>query len=867
MKKIILLSLLHLSVCAYAQVSFDFEDGKATGWIFNLPGRWSADNISPINGLYSLHHAYNNSESSSDAAMFAVAGLCPACDTVTWAFTVRHGADPSSSNRWSFILLSDIGPEEISAGAPCNGFAVGVNLAGYDDTLRLWHLSGGKASAVVTTDVNWQVDIGTDSAAVIRVVRSRAGEWTLEVAWSMDAEAQGKGSGYDPVLHEGRYAGIVYTYTSTRDMLFWIDDVSVDGVFIVDTMPPSVISVTALDGYVLQVTFDEDPDASLAAEGNISLSGATEIREVVRVKPAIWHVYLKDEIPNRVPDVLSVNRLCDQSGNCSLSILFSFVPVYAVTGDVVITEIMADPSPPVRLPEKEYLEITNRTADSLYAGGWRLIAGKDTVLLPPAWVRVEEKIILCSAADEKEFAAYGRTLGMTSFPSLNDTGETIALRDAGGSLLHAVAYSPAFFDDGPRSGGGWSAEMTDPGNPFNEPDVWTASLDPSGGTPGRSNSVEITKEDIQCPEVIALWPVATDKIRIVFSETVMSPGEGKWVLDNKEALSAVSDDIADRALVITLSDELMPCMISTLLIPLSVTDFAGNMPCVTVLRTGIASHPMTGEILFNELLFNPVPGCSDYAELYNNADRIFDLSELFIANGTNAPVMPVAGVPRQLLPGEYIALTTDREALLGHYHCADRQAVYETGRLPSMPDDKGSLVLYDHELNIIDRVDYTSSMHLVFLSGTEGIALEKVSPDLPSAVAANWHSASQACDWGTPGTENSVLVDSREERIGMTLSSSRVSPDCDGFEDVMSVDVYPGGDDNIITVTIFNDRGFIVKQLAERFVAGEGSRFVWDGTGDNGRRLPAGLYMIMAETYNTQGVTRRWKDVCALLYR
>jgi flagellar hook assembly protein FlgD len=101
----------------------------------------------------------------------------------------------------------------------------------------------------------------------------------------------------------------------------------------------------------------------------------------------------------------------------------------------------------------------------------------------------------------------------------------------------------------------------------------------------------------------------------------------------------------------------------------------------------------------------------------------------------------------------------------------------------------------------------------------------------------------------------------------MTLSSSRVSPDCDGFEDVVSVDVFPGGNDNVITVTVFSDRGYIVRRLADRFAAGEGSRFVWDGTTDAGARLPAGLYMIMAETYNTEGVSERWKEICALLYR
>jgi hypothetical protein len=158
-------------------------------------------------------------------------------------------------------------------------------------------------------------------------------------------------------------------------------------------------------------------------------------------------------------------------------------------------------------------------------------------------------------------------------------------------------------------------------------------------------------------------------------------------------------------------------------------------------------------------------------------------------------------------------------------------------------------------------------MHLQFLSGTEGVALEKAGPSLPSDVAGNWHSASESCGWGTPGAPNSVTVAPAEGLEGLTLSSSRVSPDGDGFEDIVSVEVFPGGAGNVISVTIFNDRGYAVRRLAERHAAGTGGQFIWDGTSDSGALLPAGLYMIMAESFNDAGSSRRWKEVCALLYR
>ncbi len=184
-----------------------------------------------------------------------------------------------------------------------------------------------------------------------------------------------------------------------------------------------------------------------------------------------------------------------------------------------------------------------------------------------------------------------------------------------------------------------------------------------------------------------------------------------------------------------------------------------------------------------------------------------------------------------------------------------------------MPDDEGSVIILDRALNVIDRLDYSSSMHLDFLDIKEGIALEKVGPELSSGFSGNWHSASEACAWGTPGAPNSVLVSGTPEGQGLNLSSERVSPDGDGFEDVVSVRVVPGGSDNVVTVTVFNSRGYPVRLLAERLVAGEEALIVWDGTGDDCRRLSAGLYIIIAESYNSRGQTWRRKRVCALLYR
>ncbi|NLE34103.1 MAG: hypothetical protein GX622_03290 [Bacteroidales bacterium] len=540
---------------------------------------------------------------------------------------------------------------------------------------------------------------------------------------------------------------------------------------------------------------------------------------------------------------------------------------YPATGDVVISEIMADPTPSRGLPEREYLEITNRTGDSLLTGGIMLIAGSDTAFLVEGWIAPGERIILCSTGSRSYLLPYGQVMAVKSFPTLNDSGELLALRDPVGSLIHAVSYGPEFLGDGPRSGGGWSAELADTDNPFNEPYAWGPSADPSGGTPGRVNSTVMAVPDTRCPRVIAIWPLATDTIAVLFDETIMLADREPWLADGISTLPSLSGDHIDRTALVPLTEPPSPSAIITLLIPLQITDFAGNPPCFTELKTGLPSDPLSGELLFNELMPDPPEGYSEYLEIYNNSEKVIDMSRLFLASGSSSVANSVTGIPRQILPGGYIALTTGKEEFGEYYPCADDDAVFRADRLPVLQDDRGTMILYDRSLNIIDRVDYHSGMHLLLLSGTKGVALEKVSPSLASDVPGNWHSATETCNWGSPGARNPASIEKPGEDEDMTLSSRRISPDGDGFEDVVLIGVFPGGEDNIISVTVFNDRGYPVRRLAERFYAGNGAHFIWDGLADNSVRLPAGLYLILAESYNNAGTSRRWKEVCALLYR
>ena len=173
---------------------------------------------------------------------------------------------------------------------------------------------------------------------------------------------------------------------------------------------------------------------------------------------------------------LSVNKLCDNSGNCKEDIIVQFNVAWAERGDVIISEIMADPLPEVSLPGIEYLEITNRTEHSFNLKSWNLLIGIRNLMIPDVIINPSEIIILCSPANAPYFVKFGKVAEVYQFPSLTDAGMIICLSDSSGAIIHGVEYSQAWYGDKLKSEGGWSLEMIDIRFPFFAEGNWTASV-------------------------------------------------------------------------------------------------------------------------------------------------------------------------------------------------------------------------------------------------------------------------------------------------------------------------------------------------------------------------------------------------------
>ncbi len=541
-------------------------------------------------------------------------------------------------------------------------------------------------------------------------------------------------------------------------------------------------------------------------------------------------------------------------------------------GDVVITEIMADPVPAVGLPSEEYLEILNRSENTIDLDGWRLISGNQNSIFPGIKIVPGEYLIVCAVSDTTLFKGFGRVAGLHPFPALTDKGKLIILCDDRGSLINGVEYSSSWYGTALKSNGGWSLEIIDINFPFSGEGNWEASSAKDGGTPGYMNSVSRSNPDKEFTGITNIFPEDSTRIIIEFREPVpcMESQINEIVLEEYGITALEIKDPLYRRFTLIPGKPLENDRIYTLYLPQSITDFAGNDPAIYKFSFGLPHSSVAKDLVFNELLFNPLPDNSDFIELVNISDKVLDASEFLIAsvntgNGKISEPHKLSSIRRCIIPGAYYVVTINRMNVISAFPLAFPENIFEVPSLPSMPDDKGHLLLFNKYLNKIDEVLYNEKMHYSLFSGREGISLEKIRPDLPSDESINWHSSSESSGWGTPGSRNSVFINTGGENEDVVLSSKKISPDNDGYEDVLVIGINSDDPGSIITVTLFNETGGFVKRLVENYLAGTSSSIVWDGTADDGTLVHPGIYILLIEKYNAYGRVVRWKKVCAVI--
>lgn len=573
------------------------------------------------------------------------------------------------------------------------------------------------------------------------------------------------------------------------------------------------------------------------------------------------------ELPFLKPIPATWNLQEIRSVNCQ-AIPFISEVTQSSEEEIVINEIMADPTPVVGLPDREYLELYNGRATGVNLKGWSLGLGSKLKLFPDVTVLPGGYLLITATGGTRDLQQYGGVVEISGF-LVNNDGLTISLYDPEKRLVDQVVYLPAMHKKGFEEGG-YSLERIDPQRLCGQGSNWATTLSSKGGTPGTENSVRASNADHVPPGILSTLFADNSRLDVQLSERYLLAGT------TADALK----DITAGVLIDSIRPDQNTCLLRIYFKPstiLSGSDYSltlhgikdecGNTMSDKVLKFGYYL-PVRSDLLISEVLFNPYPEGSDFVEIYNNSGHRVDLSGLYLATRDDLKalkqVYPISLLQQSLCPGSYLAVTKSREGILHFYRSECEDCILQTEKFPTLADQSGCVVLLNKNQEVIDEMEYSDGMHHPFITETEGISLERSNFTASSSRKENWHSAAKSVGFATPGYKNSALEVSDSAKNWISFDPKIFSPNGDGINDQLNIYINAGVQGSILNITILNCAGRFIRKLANNLTIAVSDHLVWDGLSGDFQKVQPGIYLFDISLFEKSGKTRKMRSACVI---
>lgn len=475
MKQIILFILVLLPVCAFAQFTETFDGPE-------IDLKWKGDRdkfIINSDGWLQLN------------------GIKGETDTVGLHCTIPY----ASNMQWEFdayakFKLTDKNYIRLYLYTESDGTYYYVQI-GHDGSKKISLRRNGKKEIFPLKDSG----LTEESALLhIKVTLENNKTWTLYSRRKEESCYRLEGSAsysVDTPCEEG-LLNINIGYTQTRYQHFAIDNIKVSPMVTpTDTIPddtpeepdpeeplppgvvlPKLLSVEPLSLSELRFTFDQAVNITDAEFSISDIGKANRVTYADDEEMTIVNTRYPKEMVAGVEYTISYKGITDEEGNKLSSFSQEFKleeeGEEATSGSVRINEIMADPKGLKELPETEYVELYNKTANMISLAGWQFSYGGKAKSMGSFEIPANGYAVLFRSGRDIKIDPSAIKVALDNFPSqLANAGKQLQLLDASGNLIDKVTYDKA------KPGKSW--ERSSSGS-------WHLSSDPRGGTPGSANS-------------------------------------------------------------------------------------------------------------------------------------------------------------------------------------------------------------------------------------------------------------------------------------------------------------------------------------------------------------------------------------------
>lgn len=668
-----------------------------------------------------------------------------------------------------------------------------------------------------------------------------------------------------------------------------------------DVTAPSVVATRQYGPNQILIEFDDVLNKNIAGlSTSYAVDNGATVITVVCLSNTEVILTLGTNMVDQTLYTITLQNLEDCVGN-SMGVVTTSMTYYEAGAanhyDIIINEIMADPNPPVGLPEKEYIELYNRSNKTFNLEGFTFTDASSVVSVLPFFIlHPGEYVTVYSNADTIGYAFFGNVAPVATFPDLN-TSDELVLADQSGEIIDAVAYELSWYQNSSKDDGGWSLERINPDRPCEAASNWRASENLLGGTPCQANSILDAVPDAQAPDALRAFPLGPDSIRVYFSEAMddlAAIATANYTIDNGLAIvSATLEMPLYNSVILKLDQPLVLGTTYTITMQVGLTDCVGNpIALKNTVRVALSQDIQSGDLILNEILFNPVTGGSDFVEIYNTSNKVLNAAELVLSNAevvdgnlANASSLQTNTVTVDWLifPNEYLVISEDIDQVRAQYQTENPEHFIENN-LPTYDDKEGNVFLYAtydsayvdslgnpqtaYLVKVLDLFDYSEAFHSPLIDDKNGVSLERIDFDAPTNDANNWHSAATTIGYATPAYQNSSFM--MNDIVGndlIELPTDILSPDGDGYEDFLLINYNVDDIGYVATINVYDASGRLVRNLVNgELLMREGS-LQWDGTNNQGGKARVGIHILSIEIFHPNGSVKHFKKTCVVAGR
>jgi len=491
----------------------------------------------------------------------------------------------------------------------------------------------------------------------------------------------------------------------------------------------------------------------------------------------------------------------------------------------------------------EWVEITNAAEIPITMSGVRLGDSDGVAALPPDAGTMIPGAYWVLAENATAFGSFypgfdGVLREIPGWRELSDRGDRIRLLGAAGEVIDSVSYRITY-------GRNRSTERREISTSVAGPRDWGGSVDPTGATPGRANSIRRLPDDL-----------AIDSLRIVTPDPIW----GEDVVIGGVLTNAGFESVSGAGITLYYSCDaaglgeavqISPHFKIEQMEPGRSVSFGHTWPSAPAGRGRVwaaltADDDSTNNnasvdlsvrhtqplIVVSEYLANPTPGGpGEWIEICNQAEFAINLDGTLVGDSSGAATLPA--ISECMPPGAFWVLAESASSFRAFYP-AFSEVLLEVAGWRELNNGGDRIRLLGAAGEIIDSLSYRD------ISG-DNRSLERVELSATFAAAGDW-AASVDPAGATPGRANSVDR-RRAGSFQVTVSPNPIYRST-GEAAQISYRLEVGEQ---LTLAVFDRAGRRVKTIVDAQPAATGS-LTWDGTDDGGGALRPGPYVLLARS-------------------